>query len=94
MTVDNFADDVDLSAATLPVHRDGHHLRTAVGLSSTAARFLDASVCGGFPASSPASTAAKTTDENLYLMTENDKNDLPVDRVDGGPVPPVERSAS
>jgi len=56
---------VDSIAASPGVHLVDMHLRTTDGLSSTGTRFLGTSVFGGFAASSPASTAAKTTDENL-----------------------------
>ena len=53
-------------------------------LSSTAARVADASVSGDLARLSPASTDAKTTDENLFSDRENDKN---YKLVDSGDIP-------
>jgi hypothetical protein len=91
--VDNEAGHVDSIPPSTLVHLADVRLRMTDGLSSTGARFLGTSVSGGSASSSPASTAAKTTDENLYSMRDNDKSGLAVDRVDGGCVPPVERSS-
>jgi hypothetical protein len=93
-TVDSDAVHVDLASASVAVHVGDTYLRTATGLSSTAARFLGTNVSGDSGPSSPASTAAKTTDENLNSRRDNDKNDLAVDRVDGGVLPPTERECS
>jgi len=65
------------------VHLAATTLRTPDGLSSTSARFLGASVSGSSRRSSPVSTAAKTTDENLNLRTGNAQNFLMVEHVDG-----------
>jgi hypothetical protein len=65
-TVDNLAGHVDSITASSGVHLADLRLRTTDGLSSTGTRFLGTSVFGSFAAASPTSTAAKTTDENLY----------------------------
>jgi hypothetical protein len=54
-------------------------------LSSTGPGRLDASVLGHCTLSSPASTVAMTTDENLYSETDNEQNDQQVDCVDNPP---------
>jgi len=74
---------VDVARTTFAVHSPDTPLRMPAGMSSTGARFLGTSVSGTLRPSSPASTAAKTTDENLKFSRGNDQNWLPVDHVDG-----------
>jgi len=82
-TVDNGGRHVEVQRATSTVHLPDVALRMPTGLSSTAARFLGTSVSGSLRRSSPASTDAKTTDENLNLSTGNPQNVLVVEHVDG-----------
>jgi hypothetical protein len=82
-TVDNGGRHVDALRTIPAVHLADTALRTPSGLSSTAARFLGASVSGSSRRSSPVSTTAMTTDENLNLRTGNDQNFLVVEKVDG-----------
>ena len=82
-TVDNGGRHVDVPRPPLAVHLRDAALRMPNGLSSTATRFLGTSVSGGPRRSSPVSTAAKTTDENLNDRTGNDQNFLVVHHVDG-----------
>jgi hypothetical protein len=93
-TVETARRRVDVVGWPRAVHVDAAPLRMTSGLSSTAARFFGTNVSGGPAPSSPVSTPAKTTDENLNSGSDNDKNDLDVDRVDGGVAPPTEREYS
>jgi hypothetical protein len=82
-TVDNGCRNVHAVRTTPAVHLPAAALRMPAGVSSTGARFFGTSVSGTTRASSPASTAAKTTDENLKIRTGNDQNCQSVDHVDG-----------
>jgi hypothetical protein len=64
------------------VHRTATASTASSRLSSTPVTVLDASVHGHPTPFSPASTAAKTTDENLYYWFDNDKFEHQVDCVD------------
>jgi hypothetical protein len=71
------------------VHRTDAVVHCATRLSSTALTAPDASVHRDCATFSPASTDAKTMDENLYSLMDNDKSDHQA-RV--GDNRPVERS--
>jgi hypothetical protein len=59
---DRHVDDI-VSSSSVHVRAGG--CAQPISLSSTGIRATDASVCGNLALSSPASTVAKTTDENL-----------------------------
>jgi hypothetical protein len=82
--VDKSGLNVDDTSAWLFVHLEFGMRWTSDRLSSTAARVADASVSGDIDPLSPASTDAKTTDENLSSSRENDKN---YKLVDSGDIP-------
>jgi hypothetical protein len=82
IVVDDRRHHVDAIDRPAAVHRSAWGLGTTDGLSSTGVTVSGTSVHGGFAPSSPASTDAKTTDENLSSLKDNDKNDQPVDRVE------------
>jgi hypothetical protein len=86
--VENSRLHVDDVCRSPVVHHGVRALHTATRLSSTGGGPFSASVHGGCAMLSPVSTAAKTMDETLNSMMENDRNDHPVDCVDGA-VPTV-----
>jgi hypothetical protein len=81
--------DVDDVGGQLVVHLTGSVAHRSTRLSSTALTALDASVHGRCATFSPASTDAKTMDENIYSVADNDKSDH---QADFGDNRPVERS--
>ncbi len=89
--VDNSLVHVDDAGRSSVVHRGAADLHPATRLSSTGSGPFSASVHGGYATPSPVSTAAKTMDETLNSMMDNDRNDLAVDCVDDEP---TERSAT
>jgi hypothetical protein len=94
-TVDSSVLSVDEMLPALDFHFGAVPATPLSRLSSTAFEGADASVYGGCATSSPASTAAKTMDENLHFLMDNDKNDHYVDvcgSLDRTPL--VERSAA
>jgi hypothetical protein len=80
--VDNGRGHVDATSVSPDVHRRDRSVHGVALLSSTPPRLLDASVCRASTRLSPASTAAKTTDENQIFMTVNDHNVLLVESGD------------
>lgn len=72
--VDNGGRLVDLSCGPRGVHRLVTASEPSVRLSSTATSPLGASVYRKYRSSSPVSTDAKTTDDNLNSMMLNDKS--------------------
>ena len=87
--VDNGAGHVDATCASFAVHGPAGAVHRVPGPSSTALTALDASVHGDRATFSPASTDAKTNDERLSSMTDNDNYDQ---QVDSGDNRRVERS--
>jgi hypothetical protein len=85
MAVENRSGNVDDTSPSFAVHRASRSRPPAVRLSSTATGCPDASFYRTRTLSSPTSTVAKTTDENLYFLTDNDKNEHLVESVDGHP---------
>ena len=85
MAVENRASCVDDMCHSPAVHRTSPDHPPVVRLSSTVVGCPDASVYRTRTLSSPTSTVAKTTDENLFFMTGNDKNEHLVESVDGPP---------
>jgi hypothetical protein len=88
-SVDKSRPHVDLGLGSPAVHRPATVAPFVSGPSSTALTALGASVHAECATFSPASTDAKTTDENLYSLMDNDKNDQ---QVDSGDNRRVERS--
>ena len=82
--VDNPARHVDDIAASSAVHDAVVDLGTTTCLSSTAGRPSKASVHGETAWLSPPSTDAKTTDDNLNYLMDNDKS---YSQVDSGDIP-------
>jgi hypothetical protein len=82
-SVDEPGRHVDVVRTTPGVHRRDTRLRSVDTVSSTGARFLDTRRFGASRASSPVSTAAKTTDEYLEFLTDNDQSFLAGNLVDG-----------
>ena len=80
--VDNWSRRVDAAVRSSAVHVRAAVLHTSTRLSSTGPGGSSASVHGGYATLSPVSTAAKTMDETLNYMMDNDKSDHPVDSVD------------
>ena len=71
-------------ARSSAVHRPARGLHTPTRLSSTACGTVRALAFTGARATlSPVSTDAKTMDETLNYMMDNDKSDHQVDCVDG-----------
>ena len=83
-SVDNSAVHVDATTRCSAVHPLSLRTDRVIRLSSTPARVDNASVHGGRATLSPASTDAKTTDENLSSMTDNNSFDY---QVDSGDIP-------
>jgi hypothetical protein len=93
--VDGAGPSVDEILPSLDIHPAEVLAPDLSRLSSTAADRADASVLGGYATSSPASTAAKTMDENLHSLMDNDKNDHDVEKcASPDRTPLVERSAA
>ena len=82
--MDNSGAHVDDISGSPAVHLEFGMRWIGDRLSSTAARVADASVSGDPARLSPASTDAKTTDENLFFDRDNDKN---YKLVDSGDIP-------
>lgn len=82
--MDKSGSHVDDAAGSLSVHLEFGMTWIGDRLSSTAARVADASFSGNLARLSPASTDAKTTDENLFFDRDNDKN---YKLVDSGDIP-------
>ena len=73
-SVENPRRVVDVKRRAIGLHRPVTGPRRPVRLSSTGPGLRGASVYRRFRRLSPVSTAAKTTDENLYSLMHNDKN--------------------
>ena len=88
-TVDVRGRDVEFGFASARVHRPASGLRTTRQAPSTFFEQAQGPIFGRLDVSSPASTDAKTTDENLYLNFRNDKNPV---LVESGDESRIERS--
>jgi hypothetical protein len=87
--VENGGSGVDGAGGSMVVHPSDRFAHRPTRLSSTALTALDASVHRSCATFSPASTDAKTMDENFYSVADNDKSDH---QVEVGDNRPVERS--